>query len=152
MIPEILRDMAQFIKDNYEPWIDLPTDDILIYLTDSFHNGTLMPLVGGFGPTTEIIAVYQYWMVTRGYVRRARFSNNGLPTPTKDERDGDIMLFPITVINERYRDAKVTQLMNRKIWADFPDIEGYYRFVLRNGNIKFTKRFEEKSNEISLGK
>ena len=144
MIPEILRDMATFIKENYEPWKELPEDDILIYLTDSFQEGTLVPLVGGFGELTEIIAVYQYWRVTRGYVRRARFSDNGLPTPTIDERRGDIMLFPITVIGEKFRDCKITQLMNRKIWADFPEIEGYYRYVLRNGSIKFTKRFEEK--------
>jgi hypothetical protein len=142
MIPEILRDMATFIKDNYEPWKELPEDNILLYLTNSFKEGTLIPLIGGFGEKTEILAVFQYWNVTRDYIRRARFSTNGLPTPTQSERSGDIMLFPITVISERFADAKITQLLNRKIWADYPDIEGYYRYVLRNGSIRFVKRTE----------
>lgn len=140
MIPEILRDMAKFVKENYEPWKELAEDDIMLYLTDSFNKGTLMTLVGGFGKTTEIIAVYQYWMVTRDYVRRARFSSNGLPTPTSTERKGDIMFFPIMVIGESYRDAKITRMINRKIWKDFPEIEGYYRYVLGSGAVKFTKR------------
>lgn len=146
MIPEILKDMASFIKDNYEPWKELPRSDILIYLTDSFKDGTLIPLVGGFGDKTEIIAVYQFWNVTRGYIRRAKFSTNGLPTPVGSERQGDIMFFPITVIGEKYIGTKTTQLINRKIWADYPDIEGYYRYALSSGDIKFVKRYEEKSH------
>lgn len=136
-----LKHAAFFIKENYEPWKDLHEDDMVLWLLDSWNSELIFPMVVGTHDQTEIIALYQFWMVSPNYLRKVK-DQRGVALEIPNFKEGGDKLFcPLSVIGEKWQDPryKVSWMINQKVGDTFPEHDGYHRWVLQNQRVKFIK-------------
>ena len=137
---EFLNDIAEFVKDHYDPWLNVPRDDISLWLMRTYQEGTFIPIISGSGNKGEIIAFYEYWLIKQSYVDRMK-KNTGQEfiMPDDGERDGDILFIPIAVIHSDYRDKtfSLSRIVQQKFMEEFPNAPGLYRWVLKDQRLRF---------------
>ena len=134
-----LKAIAKFTHENYDLWQDMPIDDIALWFLRSYKEGTLLPVMIGVGERAEMIMLSEYWTVTPNYIRKLRqASGKDLPLPGEGEREGELIFFPVTIINKKYV-GKVTfrKMLEEKFRSDYPEITGVYRWVLKDQRCRF---------------
>lgn len=141
MLFDFLGKIARFAKENFEPWEDLPIEDLEQWFLQSYIDGTIIPILVG----DEVIAVYEYWLVTEDYVRKLKEAEGSdLPIPTPEERKGTIVFFPVGISGRDYlgKGYGLTKIGTKHIRKRFPDKPGFYRWMLKGNRLRFI-RFKE---------
>ena len=141
MLFDFLGKIAGFAKENFEPWEDLDIEDLEQWFLQSYIEGTLLPILVG----DEVVAVYEYWQVTEEYIQKAKDAEGSdLPIPTKEEREGTILFFPVGIVGKDYlgKGFGLTKIGVKHIHKRFPDKPGFYRWMLKGNRIRFI-RFKE---------
>lgn len=136
MWTEFLDKCAEFVQTNYEPWCGLSKEDIAKWLFPSYIDGTLVPFIVG----AEMIALYEYWLITSDYLKRLEDAQGGaMPVPSLADRHGTIPFFPITVIHRKYvgKGYGITRLATEVAMNLFPDADGLYRWVLKGNRLGY---------------
>lgn len=138
---KFLKSAARFTKENYAPWKDLHEDDTVLWLLDSWKKQLIFPLLIGSIDHTEIVALYQFWLVSTEYIRSARNNRSGILDIPSASEQGKELFCPLSIVGEKWQDKgfRISWIINQKVGTQFPSAEGYHRWVLKSQRVKFIK-------------
>lgn len=138
-----VKDTAKFIHQNYAPFADWHEDDVDMYILPSVLAGTVL----GVDVAGELVAIGEYWRITPKYlklIRNIRTNDdwlNYLPSEEDRSGDGSIIFFPLAVYKQGWENCNgiLTKLIAEKVKRLYPDVDGYWRWVLKDERAKFIK-------------